>query len=652
MTTSNLPTTTDGAWWADKPDATLQQYISTLDSGQHWASSAGTTTITYNIMNQVPNSGELTEAAGFTAFNSTQRAAVPVALQSWSDVANVRFVETSGLANINLGASSTTQGGGTYTRKWISGPTTIARANIWLSTSWASNQQMDPGQYGLTVLIHELGHALGVNHSGNYDAINGQPIEAGRLYGNDDRQHSIMSYFQSPAYLNQHLYPSSPMLMDIATIQAMYGANTTTRTGNDTYVWTDKASFISAIWDAGGTDTINAGNQTLRSIIDLNPGSFSSIGAMPDGSGPAINNLAVAYGVTLENAIGGSGNDTLLGNSVANVLTGGAGDNLFNGRGGNDTLIGGSGTNSYLFEGEWGQDTLIAPSGNNLLTFRDVDRSQLQFSRSADNLIIQGKGSSNQVTVNGYYAAGYSSVLADSAGPFTFSLVTTTAAVSITGASLSVTPVATSGMVASSRTGEKTTGTGSPVILSAIPVSTQNRVSGSDPGDPLILSALAVNHTRRGTSNPEALDAALVTVRDRSGGNGLHDPAAPTMATGQPLATRLAGLRASAILSRDNNQDTPFTVTANAGNHAGQTHRGLALGNDYVGVEGYADKADYSLNFSGDSGHSPDHGLGFHAPLHPLTYRDGTGPGINTFAMVEDPGMSRAPMLGTLVGKS
>ncbi|MBF0627949.1 MAG: M10 family metallopeptidase [Magnetococcales bacterium] len=636
MTTSTLPITTDGAWWADKPDATLQQYISTLDNGQRWAASAGITTITYNIMTQSPNTGEPTEAAGFTAFNSAQRAAVPVALQSWSDVANIRFVETSGLANINLGASSTTQGGGTYSRKWISGLNTIARANVWLSTSWASNQQMDPGQYGLTVLIHELGHALGVNHSGNYDALNGQPIEAGRLFGNDDRQHSIMSYFQSPAYLNQSLYPSSPMLMDIATIQTMYGANTTTRTGNDTYAWADRAGFISAIWDAGGTDTINAGNQSFRSIIDLNPGSFSSIGAMPDGSGPAINNLAVAYGVTLENAIGGGGNDTLLGNSVANVLTGGAGNNLFNGRGGNDTLIGGSGTNTYLFEGEWGQDTLIAPSGNNLLTFRDVDRSQMQFSRSADNLIIQGRGSSNQVTVNGYYAAGHANVLADSGGPFTFSLGTTTAAASLTVASSSVTPVVSSGPVVSSNAG-------SPAILSAMPVLTGNPANGSDPGTPVISSALAVNRTLRGTSNPDALDVALVTVKDR--------PASSGMETGQPLTTRLDGLRASVMLSCENNWGDSFVVTADAGTHAGQTHRGLALGNDYVGGEGYADKSDYSLNFSGDGGRSPASGLGFHAPLHSLAYHDGTGAGINSFAMVEDPGMPTAHVLGTLVGK-
>ncbi len=46
-------------------------------------------------------------------------------------------------------------------------------------------------------------------------------------------------------------------------------------------------------------------------------------------------NVSIALGVTIENAIGGSGNDTIIGNSANNVLSGGAGD---------DTITGGGGT--------------------------------------------------------------------------------------------------------------------------------------------------------------------------------------------------------------------------------------------------------------------------------------------------------------------
>ena len=47
-----------------------------------------------------------------------------------------------------------------------------------------------------------------------------------------------------------------------------------------------------------------------------------------------------ATGVTMENLTGGSGNDTLSGNSSANILIGGAGNDALNGRGGTDLLDG------------------------------------------------------------------------------------------------------------------------------------------------------------------------------------------------------------------------------------------------------------------------------------------------------------------------
>ena len=40
-------------------------------------------------------------------------------------------------------------------------------------------------------------------------------------------------------------------------------------------------------------------------------------------------NIAIAYGVTIENAIGGGGNDVIIGNDAANVLTGNGGADLF-----------------------------------------------------------------------------------------------------------------------------------------------------------------------------------------------------------------------------------------------------------------------------------------------------------------------------------
>ena len=80
-----------------------------------------------------------------------------------------------------------------------------------------------------------------------------------------------MSYFseQNTGADYKGVWPSGPQLDDITAIQKLYGANTTTRTGDTTYGFnsnTDrdflsvKAStdkIVAAIWDAGGNDTLD-----------------------------------------------------------------------------------------------------------------------------------------------------------------------------------------------------------------------------------------------------------------------------------------------------------------------------------------------------------------------------------------------------------
>ena len=131
-----------------------------------------------------------------------------------------------------------------------------------------------------------------------------------------------------PAHHGERIAPNRHIvdtlqLYDVAALHYLYGANTSYRTGSDTYSFSNSSAFYRTLWDAGGIDTIDASNQSHRSVIDLRDGEFSSIGT--SGSGAALHNLAIAFGAIIENAIGGSGHDTLIGNSVANTLIGGGG---------------------------------------------------------------------------------------------------------------------------------------------------------------------------------------------------------------------------------------------------------------------------------------------------------------------------------------
>lgn len=59
--------------------------------------------------------------------------------------------------------------------------------------------------------------------------------------------------------------------------------------------------------------------------------------------------MSIAAGVTIENAIGGSGNDVIVGNAANNLLKGGAGNDILFGGAGADELWGGVGKDTFVF---------------------------------------------------------------------------------------------------------------------------------------------------------------------------------------------------------------------------------------------------------------------------------------------------------------
>ena len=237
----------------------------------------------------------------------------------------------------------------------------ITRSEIWLNSNWSSHNQdndMYYGGYGFQTYMHEIGHSLGLSHPGSYDAGNGGPITYANSaeYSQDNRQYTIMSYFggyepgvgwQQDGTSSNWLYSSTPMLDDVAAIQSIYGADMTTRVGDTTYGFhvtagvpdvfnfTIDTTPIVTVWDAGGNDTLDLSGYAADQRIDLHAGTYSDIGGM-------LSNFAIAYNVTIENAIGGSGSDAIIGNVADNTLCGG---------GGNDTIDGGLGSDSATFSG-------------------------------------------------------------------------------------------------------------------------------------------------------------------------------------------------------------------------------------------------------------------------------------------------------------
>nr|WP_314443115.1 M10 family metallopeptidase C-terminal domain-containing protein [uncultured Sphingomonas sp.] len=397
------------------------------------------------------------EYFGFAAFTADQRAATREAMQSWDDVAAVSFREVSAdEADINFG--NLTNAPNTQAYAYLpqlgfeglnGGQSRELGGDVWVSVSQASNFQLDEGGYGLQTLVHEAGHALGLSHPGAYNAGSGGPITypVNAEYAQDTRAYSVMSYFQASVLGARHfdfnisttVYSGVPLIHDILAIQRMYGADMTTRTGDTTYGFNSNAgrdSFdfdltpapVMAIWDAGGNDTIDASKYATRQLIDLTPGSLSSIGGVTFENAPSYeqvlanrtaagisnatftkaiyeanmaalqanpdvgrltDNVGIAYGVIIENAIGGSGADTIIGNTADNVLKGNGGDDLINGWTGNDKLYGGDGSDE-LYGGD-GNDDLYGDAGDDVL-YGDAGNDKL-YGDAGDDVLFGGAGS-------------------------------------------------------------------------------------------------------------------------------------------------------------------------------------------------------------------------------------------------------------------
>ncbi len=327
------------------------------------------------------------EMDGYAAMTSAMQAAAREAFGLWDEVIAVDLLEMDDWpdAHITFNYSSNTDSGGTYAKYWYwevdNEPRSeyrMADADLWFADDWSTHDEdadLYQGGYGILTYLHEIGHGLGLTHPGDYNGSGS--YEADATHQQDTRQYTVMSYFNAGAdgggadhYGTSGLsYAATPLLHDILALQEVYGANTETRTGDtnygfnstagrDAFDFTVNENPVVAIWDAGGTDRIDASGWSTDQVVDLNPGAFSSVGHLTQ-------NLAIAYGATIEQAVGGGGDDRLIGNAVANLLAGMGGVDRLEGGGGGDTLQGGA--QADVLYGEAGDDTLEGGAGPDIL---------------------------------------------------------------------------------------------------------------------------------------------------------------------------------------------------------------------------------------------------------------------------------------------
>lgn len=341
-------------WSADPKPA-----VSGLLSGGSWDSPA--------VSFSFPSSGSsygYGDTHGFQPFSEFQKDAARDILEKFAAVAGIKFNEAPDhRAALRFAESNA------HDTAYAYFPGASERAgDMWFNSAKGWYDRPVAGDYAYFTIMHELGHALGLKHG--HEASGGGTLPA----SHNGMPFSIMTYASyvgaaiTGRYTNDwSSYAQTPMLDDVAALQHLYGANFHYNASDTTYVWNPQSGELAingsglgapvtnrvfqTVWDGGGTDTYDLSGYTTDLLIDLRPGRWSNLSdqqlaLLSPGSGiRAPGNVANAYlfkgdqRSLIENALGGSGNDTLFGNGANNTLSGGAGHDIMTGGKGSDTYI-------------------------------------------------------------------------------------------------------------------------------------------------------------------------------------------------------------------------------------------------------------------------------------------------------------------------
>ncbi|UTW56229.1 M10 family metallopeptidase [Kordiimonas sp. SCSIO 12610] len=335
---------------------------------------------------------------GFQALSDSAKDLFRGALASVAEFTNASFTEVA-----DTGANA-----GTIRAAWTTdGHHALAFAYVPISDSndarisdiWLVDGSLAEDAYNFDfVLLHELGHALGLKHP--FDARGSGLTLPNNL---DSHEYTVLSYTPSSTHFGTaDLAPQTFMSLDIKALQYLYGVDTVTTAGDETYNFDQSERHYLTIWDYGGDDTLSVtGDRGVT--LNLTPGTWSDVGTTITYSSGTTEQFTVFItdDTVIENATGALGDDNLIGNQVANrltamagndTLTGGAGDDsldggigedILNGGTGDDILSGGDDEDLFEFADDHGNDTITDFASNDIL---DVSALSIEFRSMADIL--------------------------------------------------------------------------------------------------------------------------------------------------------------------------------------------------------------------------------------------------------------------------
>jgi Ca2+-binding RTX toxin-like protein len=338
--------------------------VDLLTTGYKWVLD-GTRTVDYSISNGFY--GEYWYAPSLVAQY------VGAALDTFSLYANIKFNYVGSFARPDYAAAGGSEINVSLDASWLffSSSSQWARASfpnnndasylysgqagdVYLNINSQANYlpSYEPGSDGWFLLLHELGHSLGLKHLHD-DGGTGRPTSQQVGLGLFDKDYfSIMSYQDDAAWNHTSWDPATPMVADALALQYLYGKNLSTGAGDSTY-FLQRTNDYRSIWDASGTDTVDAGSSTEGWVINLPDQTYSALVDTKVGSAVPVIDYGAPFPTDLvwllgdyERVNGSAYGDVIVGNSLDNVISGGAGDDVIAGGAGRDVIDGEAGVDT------------------------------------------------------------------------------------------------------------------------------------------------------------------------------------------------------------------------------------------------------------------------------------------------------------------